>query len=261
MRLFIFSFAVASIFFASCTTQRAVYNYLEDMKDTTTEKAYFITEPLIQKNDVLSIQVYSASLEEKVDMDFNLRMQAGGLMQSGQQNSIQAVGYLVDQKGNIEMPRLGVLKAEGLTKNQLSEEIKSRLKGLLNEPTVIIRFANFRIIVMGEVGTPGVQTIPVENLTLLEALAMVGGITEFGRKQEVKILRENNGMRKLGIVDVTSSKMFESPYYQLQQNDVIMVEQTRYKVRQTEQERIVTQIGFVTGIISTAAIIISLAAR
>ncbi len=135
------------------------------------------------------------------------------------------------------------------------------MKGLLNEPTVIIRFSNFRIIVMGEVGEPGVQTIPVENLTLLEALAMVGGITEFGRKQEVKILRENNGMRKLGIVDVTSSKMFESPYYQLQQNDVIMVEQTRYKVRQTEQERILTQIGFVTGIISTAAIIISLAAR
>jgi polysaccharide export outer membrane protein len=92
-------------------------------------------------------------------------------------------------------------------------------------------------------------------------LAMAGDITEYGKKKEVKILRENNGTRQLGIVDVTSSKMFESPYYQLQQNDVIMVEQTRYKVRQTEQERILTQIGFVTGIISTAAIIISLVNR
>jgi polysaccharide export outer membrane protein len=255
MRLLIFGFFIG-ILFMSCGTQKAVYNYLEDMQDTAIQKAFFIKEPVIQNNDMLSIQIYSASLDEKVDMDYNLRF-----LSTGNQQQNQEVGYLVNQRGNIELPRLGIVRAEGLTKAQLADLIKSKLKGLLTDPTVIIRFINFRVVVMGEVGAPGVQTIPVENLTILEALAMAGDITEFGKKKEVKILRENNGTRQMGIVDVTSTKMFESPYYQLKQNDVILVEQTRYRVRQTEQERILTQIGFVTGIVSTAAIIISLVTR
>jgi len=128
----------------------------------------------------------------------------------------------------------------------------------LTDPSVIIRFLNFRIMVIGEVGAPGVLNIPTERLTLLDALGMAGDITEFGKKKEVKVLREYNGVRKMGIVDVTTEKMFESPYYQLQQNDVVLVEQTRYKVRQTEQQRITQQIGFATGIITTAALLITL---
>ncbi len=179
----------------------------------------------------------------------------------GGQQSLQLPGYLVDQNGNIELPRLGVLSAAGLTRIELTESIKLKLRDQLTNPTVIIRFLNFRIIVIGEVGSPGVHSVPVENLTLLEALAMAGDITEFGKKKEVKILREESGKRKLGIVDVTTTKMFESPYYQLQQNDVIFVEQTRYKIRQTEQGRIIQQIGFATSIISTAAILITLLNR
>jgi polysaccharide export outer membrane protein len=82
-----------------------------------------------------------------------------------------------------------------------------------------------------------------------------GDIGEFGKKKEVKILREVNGQRQLGIVDVTSSKMFESPYYQLQQNDVILVEATNYKIRQTEQTRITQQLGFALSIITSIALL------
>ncbi len=255
MRLLII-IIISSLFFASCQPQRAVYNYLEDLTDTTTQKAFFIAEPVIQKNDVLSIQISSASLDPRVDQDYSVINQMVG----GQQ-SLQAPGYLVDQNGNIELPRLGILAAAGLTRIELIQSIKEKLKDQLTNPTVIIRFLNFRIIVIGEVGAPGVHSVPVENLTLLEALAMAGDITEFGKKKEVKILREESGKRKLGIVDVTSTKMFESPYYQLQQNDVIFVEQTRYKIRQTEQGRIIQQIGFATSIISTAAILITLLNR
>jgi polysaccharide export outer membrane protein len=84
---------------------------------------------------------------------------------------------------------------------------------------------------------------------------MSGDIGEFGKKKEVKILREVNGQRQLGIVDVTSSKMFESPYYQLQQNDVILVEATNYKIRQTEQTRITQQLGFALSIITSIALL------
>ncbi len=167
----------------------------------------------------------------------------------------QFYGYLVDQKGNIEIPRVGVIHVEGITKDSLATEIKSRLKTQLADPTVVIRFTNFRIIVIGEVGSPGVKSVGVENLTLLEALAMAGDITLYGKKKEVKIIRENKGQRQIGIVDVTTSKMFESPYYQLQQNDIIMVEQTQYKVTATEQGRISQQIGFALSIITSIALL------
>jgi polysaccharide biosynthesis/export protein len=251
MRTVFFGLISIVLVFGSCRPQRAIYNYLEDMTDTTFRKPFFITEPKIQKNDQLSIQISSAALAEDVDILYN---QQGGGTVSNQQS---LYGYLVDQKGNIELPRIGVIHAEGLTKEELATEVKNRLKSHLKEPVVVIRFINFRIIVLGEVGQPGVKTIPVENLTLLEALAMAGDITEFGKKKEVKILRENNGQRQLGIIDVTTSKMFESPYYQLQQNDVVLVEQTRYKVRETEQRRVTQQVGFALGIITAVAFLLN----
>jgi polysaccharide biosynthesis/export protein len=248
MRSFLLFFLTAFILFlSSCRPQRAVYNYLEDMTDTSSKKPYFIAEPVIQKNDQLSIQITSAALDGSVDALYN--QQYGGI--SGQ----FSYGYLVDQKGNIELPRIGLIHVEGITKDSLAAEIKTRLKSQLADPTVVIRFTNFRIIVIGEVGSPGVKNIGVENLTILEALAMAGDITLYGKKKEVKILRENNGQRQLGIIDVTSTKVFESPYYQLQQNDVIMVEQTKYKVTQTEQGRISQQIGFALSIITSIALL------
>jgi polysaccharide biosynthesis/export protein len=251
MRSFLLFLITAFILFlSSCRPQRAIYNYLEDMTDTASKKSYFIAEPVIQKNDQLSIQVSSASLEPEVDALYNQQFNYGGV--NGQ---YQGYGYLVDQKGNIELPRIGVIHAEGITKDSLAAEIKTRLKTQLADPTVVIRFTNFRIIVIGEVGAPGVKNVGVENLTILEALAMAGDITLYGKKKEVKILRENNGQRQLGIIDVTSTKVFESPYYQLQQNDVIMVEQTKYKVRQTEQTRISQQLGFALSIITSVALL------
>jgi polysaccharide export outer membrane protein len=138
---------------------------------------------------------------------------------------------------------------------QLSEVIKTRLQGVLTNPSVVIRFLNFRVIVLGEVGSPGVQTVNVENLTLLEGLALAGDIRETGKKKEVKVLRELNGKRHIGIVDVTTTKMFESPYYQLQQNDVVMVERTRFSVRQTEQGRFTQQLGLALSIITSIALL------
>jgi polysaccharide biosynthesis/export protein len=250
MRILVFLLVVTGSFmFVSCGTQRAIYNYVEDMTDTAIRKGVYEAEPIIQKNDLLSISIYSASLDPQVDALYNLNLQVNTGAQYQQQ------GFLVNQKGEIQLPRLGTLQVEGLTKTQLADKIKLKLRGLLTDPTVIVRFLNFRVIVIGQVGSPGVKTVQEENLTLLEALALAGDITEGGKKKEIKVLRENNGQRQLGIVDVTSSKMFQSPYYQLQQNDVIMVEATRYRIRQTEQARITQQIGFALSIITSIALL------
>lgn len=253
----LFYILICSLLFVSCRTQRAVYNYLEDVKDTSFRKSVFIAESVIQKNDLLSISITSGSLDLRVDLLYNQQgMQAAGGLQGG-----QVGGYLVDVNGDIELPRLGKIHAEGLKKGELEAVVKSKLEGLLNQPNVIVRFMNFRITVLGEVGSPGVLNIPTERLTILEAVGMAGGVTEFGQIKNVKILRENNGVRELGVLDLTSQEIFTSPYYQLQQNDVVLVDQTRYKLRQTEQQRLTQQIGFVSGIISTVAIIVTLLTR
>jgi polysaccharide export outer membrane protein len=244
----------SSVLFFSCRTQRAVYNYLEDVNDTSFKKSVFIAETVIQKNDLISIQVYSSATDPLVDQLYNLPVQQGAnQMQGG-----QVGGFLVDVNGNIEMPRIGVIKAEGLKKGDLEEVIKSKLQGQLTQPNVIVRFLNFRITVLGEVGNAGVLNIPTERLNVLEAIGMAGGVTEFGTIKQIKILRENNGVRQLGFLDLTSKDIFSSPYYQLQQNDVVLVDQNRYKLRQTEQQRVAQQIGFATGIISTVALLIAI---
>lgn len=254
MRFSLFVVALCSFFFFSCRTQRAVYNYLEDINDSSFRKSVYIAEPVIQKNDLLSIQVYSAALDPEVDKLYNIQVQQGG---GGAQNS-QLMGYLVDVHGNIEMPRIGTIKAEGLKKGELETAIKQKLSTQLTNPNVIVRFLNFRITMLGEVGSPGVLNIPTERLSVLEAIGMAGGVTEFGTIKQVRVLREVNGERQLGVLDLTSKEIFSSPYYQLQQNDVVVVNQTRYKLRQTEQQRVTQQVGFVTGIISTVALVIAI---
>ena len=237
---------------ASCTTQnKVIYNYLENMTDTSASKPVLMKEPVIQKNDILSIRVYSASAEPDIDALYNLPVT--GTSTSSQSSLLQ--GFLVDQEGNIEFPRIGTVRAAGLTKNELADTIKAQLQGQLTKPTVMIRFLSYHITVLGEVGRPGDLNIPTEKVTIFEAIGMAGGITEFGKKKEVKILREHNGERKLGIVDVTSDGIFQSPYYYLQQNDVVMVEQTRYKIRQIEQQRISQQLGFALSIITSIALL------
>ena len=243
-------FLLFSILLFSCSTQRAVYNYLEDVADTSFRKSVYIAEPLIQKNDLISIRIYSASLDPSVDQLYNT-----GNAQNQNVQNVQFTGYLVDVQGNIEMPRIGTMHVEGLKKSDLEQAIKAKLQGQLTDPGVVVRFLNFRITVLGEVGNPGPLNIPTERLTILEAVGMAGGITEFGKIKEVKILRENNGVRQLGTLDLTSQNIFQSPYYQLQQNDVVLVDQNRYKLRRTEQARISQQVGFALSIITSIALL------
>ncbi len=254
MRVLLAVVFIAAIFTTSCRTQRAVFNYLEDVTDTSFKAGMYITEAVIQKSDLLSIQVYSASTIPGVDLLYNLPVQ----QQTGGAQNSQMGGYLVDVAGNITLPRIGVVRAEGLKKSELEETIREKLKTELTLPNVIVRFLNFRITVIGEVGTQNVLNVPTERLNVLEALGMAGGITEFGKIKEVKILRQNNGITQLGILDLTSKTIFASPYFQLQQNDVVLVDQNRYKLRQTEQQRVAQQIGFATGIISTVALMVAL---
>jgi polysaccharide export outer membrane protein len=204
---------VLPLYFLSCKPVQQLPYYLDKVNDSTGKGLVTSQELKIQKNDLLSIAIASLSTKPDISDAIYNQPAAGG----------STVGYLVDGEGNIEHHRLGLIKAEGLTKLQLANEIKKRLTvpvELLKDPTVIIRFLNFKVTILGQVGKEGPVTVPGERLTILEAIGLAGGITDYGKKDHVKVVREINGQRETGIVDLSSKDIFDSPYYHLMQNDL-----------------------------------------
>lgn len=241
------------IFLFSCRSQRAVTNYLQDV-DTSATALINLSEPRIQKNDLLSIKVYSQSADPRTDIPYNLPEQTV----VGSSTTSATAGFLVDENGNIEYPRIGILHVEGLTKSELARLIKEKLQDELKQPAVIVRFLNYRITVLGEVRTPGTFSIPTERVTLLEALGLAGDITDYGKRDTVRVAREINGQMEIGYVSLTSEDLFRSPYFRLQQNDVVFVAQTRRKLQQQEQQNVAQQVGIASSIIAVIALILNI---
>lgn len=256
MRIFRPLWLLTLIFYAfSCTTQKiTTNNYLENVKDTTGRNTVNLQPPVVQKGDLLSIKVFSKAngLDPKADAPYNLQ-EAGT---TGGGNAMTS-GFMVDLNGDIEYPQLGKLHVEGLTREQVAELIKSKLQDQLIQPSVDVRFLNFKISVLGEVGTPGTFTLPTERVTILEALGLSGDVTEFGRKDKVMIIREINGEVERGIIDLTSDSMFSSPYYRLQQNDIVFVESNGRRIKQEQRQETAQQIGLGISIITAIALILN----
>jgi polysaccharide export outer membrane protein len=219
-------FVVISLF--SCRSQKP-RGYVEDFTDTSGKVHVKYPEPLIQKGDVLSIVVYSDAIDGgKTDAMYNLA-------NAGATGEASTQGFLVDVDGNIQYPRIGKIKADGLTKTQLSEEIRKKLTGPLQNPSVLVHLLNFKITMLGEVSRAGPITIPSEKITILEAIGLAGDITIYGKKEDIVILRPTDSTIEHGTIDLSSKTVFESPYYFLRQNDVVLVNPNKNKARLSEQ--------------------------
>jgi polysaccharide export outer membrane protein len=247
------------LYLISCSTQQKLPNYLENLTDTSGKEEVKIPEMRIQKNDLLSIMVYSSStMPSRSDAIYNLPSLSSPATPSQQGGGSGNSGFLVDAYGNIEYPHIGVLHAEGLTKQELAEIIKKRINqpdSVLTNPSVIIRFQNLKVTVLGEVKSPGVINFPGERLTVLEAIGLAGDFTDFGLKNTVKVVREVNGKRESGFIDVSSMDVFNSPYYNLQQNDVVLVEPSKRKAKKAEQDVVMRQVSFGLSIITAIALL------
>ena len=244
-----------SIYFFSCSTTKPIPNYLQQVNDSTGKGFVQAPELRIQRNDVLSIQIFSSATRAEVDQLYNLPVSngAGTMAASGNTG-----GFLVDPKGNIEYPKLGTFHAEGLTKDSLAAQIRQHLVEpikLLEDPVVIIRFINLKVTVLGEVNSQGVVNIPGEKITILEAIGLAGGITDFGLKNSVKVLRESDGQREVGMIDLSSKELFSSPYYNLKQGDVIFVDPTPKKAKKAEQDVVLSRVTFGLGILTAIALV------
>lgn len=213
------------LFVSSCDTAKNVV-YFSDITEMQMKSEYANVEPVIQVNDILSIIV--SSLDKDASAVFNAPNES-----SFNTNTATAatnrltIGYLVNNKGDIQFPILGTIHAAGLTKYQLTETLTNQLKSrkLLVEPIVTIRHLNYRVSVMGEVARPGVFSVPNEKLNLLEALSFAGDITIYGRKDNILLIREDDkGEKTIKRLDLTNKEVLTSPYYYLKSNDIVYVQ-------------------------------------
>ncbi len=206
----------------------------------------------IQPDDILLIRVHS--INETLASPYNLiSSSAGNNLNAG--NSA-LMGYLVDPEGYIDFPVLGRLKLSGLTTEEAKDFILNLLKEQLDDPVVNIRFVNFRVTVLGEVQAPQTVTLFGERVTLLDVLGLVGGFTPYSNKDQVLLIRENNGVREFRTIDMHSPDIFQSPYFFLQQNDVLYVEPlptASTKVRDPISEIL----PIVSGVISLGALLVT----
>jgi polysaccharide export outer membrane protein len=225
---FLFIAALIMLLNISCTsTKKTVYFY--NVQDTTfLQRGAEIQRP-IEENDILSVTISSLNAEASAPFNLpanNIRSSTatGGETQSG--------GYLVNTDGTILLPILGSVKAAGLTKKELKDNITNLIltKKLLVDPIVEIRFLNFEVTVIGEVAKPTVITVPSEKISLLKAIGLAGDLTIYGKRENVLLIREENGIKKTRHIDLNSRDFFNSPYYYLQPNDVVYVEPNKAKV-------------------------------
>jgi polysaccharide biosynthesis/export protein len=221
------------VLFVSCVnTKKSIY--FVDQQDASLKSTTKIPETVIQKNDMLGITI--SSLNPTASEVFNApnisysNVSGSNLTAIG--GSMQSYGYIVDVMGNIQFPILGNLKAEGLTSNQLREQIHKRLTSqkLLVDPIVSVRFLNFKVTVLGEVARPTVINVPNEKITLLEAIGFAGDLTIYGKRENVMIIREEEGNKTIKRLNLNSSELFNSPYYFLKANDIVYVEPNKAKV-------------------------------
>ncbi|GGG12455.1 polysaccharide biosynthesis/export family protein [Pontibacter amylolyticus] len=213
----------------SCVSTRGAV-YFNDLTASEFALATGNLESIVQQGDLLSISVNSRNPEATLIFNSPNMLVTQASTVSG--SMAQASGYLVDEDGFIQFPFLGNIRAAGLSKKELKEFITAELskQQLLVDPIVNIRYLNYRISVLGEVARPSVINIPNEKVTLLEALGLAGDLTVYAKRDNVLLIREENGKKKITRIDLTSNELFTSPHYYLKSNDIIYVEPNKTKV-------------------------------
>ncbi|HET9055414.1 MAG TPA: polysaccharide biosynthesis/export family protein [Chitinophagaceae bacterium] len=206
---------------ASSEKARQQLVYFKNIKDSSfaVAQAY---DPVLQKGDILGLTV-SGSILKKEASEAILQSINRVKSSSGTEN-VSADGYLIDADGNITIPFLGNIRAEGLTKKELAAIIKEKLTKEIVDPIVEIKQLNFKITILGEVGKPGTVRVNNDKITILEAIGEAGDLKVTGKRENILIIRDNNGEKQIGRINLNDGNIFSSPYYFLKQNDVVYVE-------------------------------------
>lgn len=222
----------------SCNSYKNIPYFQNVNRSNTLNEDITNYSPLtIQKQDILGISV--SSLNPDAWKDDNNKVN----------------GYLVDMNGDIQLALAGTIKAEGLTTNELRQQIESKLTKYLKQVSVNVRIINFKISVIGDVARPNIYQIPNERVSVTEALGLAGDLNITGIRNNVLLIRELDGKRQYINIDLTSADLFKSPYYYLKNNDVIYVQPD--KTKSNSGDRSYRNISLILSALSVITIVLT----
>lgn len=230
----------------SCVSEKKVI-YFQDIQQLGDQPENPGYTTIIRPDDLLTITV--SALNPETVLPFNPPLVSTPRPDGSLTSAQQLQTYLVDKNGNIEFPVLGQLKLGGLSRQEATTFLVDKLATYIKNPIVNMRILNYTISVLGEVQRPGTFTVQDERITILEALGLAGDMTLFGKRNDVKVIREENGKTTYGILDFTSVDMIRSPYYYLRQNDVVIVSPNGAQVQSSGFNRNTSVFISVAGII------------
>ena len=257
---YFFLAAVAVLAVTSCSTPKNVA-YIQNSDSIDYSKSEFLYDARIMPKDILTITVNTVNPE--ASEPFNLLIHntlnaSRSIATSG--GSLQT--YLVDNNGCIDFPVVGTLQVGGLTKSMCEKLIHDKIQRYMNaeeNPIVTVRMSNYKISVIGEVNRPGMFNVGNEKINIFEALAQAGDLSIYGVRDRVKLIRENaKGRKEIHTINLNDANIVNSPYYYLQQNDVVYVEPNQVKARNSAIGTSTTIWISVTGaLVSLASLIVN----
>ena len=218
-----------ALFLFSCASRKDVV-YYQDIDGLTAQGKTTSYEIKLQPDDLLMIIV--SAEDPEIAQPFNLQsvsvQNPGNLDVTMGQQTMQL--YLVDANGAIEFPVLGTLKISGLTRSQVLQMLQQKIGVYIKSPIVNLRVMNFKVSVQGEVNAPGSYNVASERVTLIEALTMAKDLTIYGKRNNILIIRDIDGVKSYNRVDITKANFINSPFYYLAQNDVVYVEPNKNRI-------------------------------
>ncbi|HEY2725801.1 MAG TPA: polysaccharide biosynthesis/export family protein [Parafilimonas sp.] len=228
----------------SCTAYKNV-PYFQDFADTAKPmvvKTVPFKSPVIQTDDLLSITIQTIDNDVTNMLNSNNTINNTSAMMPVSTSSTTAAaqpvsGYLVDKDGFVEVPFVGKVHVAGLTTSQAKDLLSTEVNKYFNDAIVNVRYANFKITVIGEVLRPSTYVVPNEKVNIFDALGMAGDMTIYGQRENVLLVRDTLNDKKLVRLNLNNKDVVSSPYFYLQSNDIIYVQPNKYKVAATDAYR------------------------
>lgn len=245
---------------AACSTSKksdlAYFQDLQTIEEGTL--APMMNDLKIVPNDELVITVNSLIPDASLEFNMPLANPATrGQLVETQQPRQQT--YIVDAKGDIQFPKLGTIHVAGMTTEGLREYLTKEISKSVEDPFVKVQLVSFCVNVLGEVASPGRKGIGTERFSILDAIAAAGDITPYGKRDNVLLVREENGQRTFHRFDLTSSEALKSPYFYLQQNDVVYVEPNKIRTDNAKyNQNNAYKLSVISTIVSACSVVASL---
>ena len=256
-KITLFFFCMLWVSLLSCVNTRKI-RYFKDISDTTHGSSIPMAafkDPVIQTDDILSISILTIDPQTSLVINqLSSGMPTVGSSSAAGIGGQQTTGYLVDKDSMVELSMMGKIKLAGLTTFEARDLIREKASVYFKNSTVSVRYANFKITVLGEVARPAVYIVPNEKVTLLDALGLAGDLTIYGKRNNVLLMRDIDGKKQFERFNLNSADIIKSPYFYLKQNDVIYVEPNYAKAATLNVAR--TQTFALIGTILTVIVVL-----